>query len=81
MPILQQVVCLHKKEKQLLFAIESQANNIALLHSPIHKVSLMHLPFPYVDRHTSNEITTNHSNFEEFQSLKDPFMTSKFQLN
>ena len=43
MSISKQVAYLHKKGKQLISVIESQANHIAFLHRLVHKVSVMHL--------------------------------------
>ena len=54
--ISKQVAYLHKKGKQLISVIESQANDIALLYRLVHKVSVMHWRKEFFPAKTYNTV-------------------------
>ena len=60
-----------KKGKQLIFVIESQANDIALLHRLVHKVSVMHLRKENFPAKTYN--TIKYKNISSYKIIRNPY--------
>ena len=62
---------LHKKGKQLISVIESEANDIALLHRLVHKVSVMHLRKEIFPAKTYN--TVKYKNISPCKLIRNPY--------
>ena len=71
MSISKQVAYLHKKGKQLISVIESQANDIALLYRLVHKVSVMHLRKEIFPTKTYNMVNCN--NISHYEIIRNPY--------
>ena len=71
MPISNQVAYLHKKGKQLISVIESQANDIPFLHRLVHKVSVMHLRKEIFPTKTYNKV--NYKNISPCKIIRNPY--------
>ena len=69
--ISKKVAYLHKKGKQMISVIESQANDIALLHRLVHKVSLMHLTKENFPAKTYN--TLKYKNISPCKIIRNPY--------